>query len=451
MSSVLVQLPFGLNIAPGVPPRSATSGCAACAAKSPARAAGAAMSASSGGPVIGGALRAAAVGLLASGSLLSPFAQPAFAENELAALAGGQFKSELVDTQCFATSCKLQTEACVGNADCTKGLACTAKCMGDAECTVGCFAKYGNKQLDEMLACTIEDKGCLKIAIMEPGPDKPSEAPKPPKALVAATPATMSGKWYKVMGWNPKYDCFDCQRNSFAKAGKTSASEVGAEIGANGMAVEVEYTMPRVRAGSAPETVKETLHETLQFDTDSKGQALAGSQRTAHTEGKMFGLTFWENWYLIGQNDNAEKDFRFVYYTGKTLQNRYEGAFVYARQPEIPKDALPHIYSIAREAGMEPTGMCCIDNKCFADPASAEKAPTAPLFTPVAVAETPLEAAAAPQKRLPGPLGGLQSAITDLQEYTEDPRPFARELFAKQKTMAQIKEFDADGFRVATK
>ena len=88
---------------------------------------------------------------------------------------------------------------------------------------------------------------------MEPGADKPSEAPKPPKALVAATPATMSGKWYKVMGWNPKYDCFDCQRNSFAKAGKTSASEVGAEIGASGMAVEVEYTMPRVRAGSAPE------------------------------------------------------------------------------------------------------------------------------------------------------------------------------------------------------
>ena len=161
--------------------------------------------------------------------------------------------------------------------------------------------------------------------------------------------------------------------------------------------------MPRVRARSAPETVKETLHETLQFDTDSNGQALAGSQRTAHTEGKMFGLTFWENWYLIGQNDNAEKDFRFVYYTGKTLQNRYEGAFVYARQPEIPKDALPHIYSIAREAGMEPTGMCCIDNKCFADPASAEKAPTAPLFTPVAVAETPLEAAAAPQKRPSAP------------------------------------------------
>ena len=165
----------------------------------------------------------------------------------------------------------------------------------------------------------------------------------------------------------------------------------------------------------------------------------------------MFGLTFWENWYVIGENAPREPEFKLVYYTGKTLQNRYEGAFVYARQPGIPKDALPHIYSIAREAGMEPTGMCCIDNKCFADPASAEKAPAAPLFTPVAVAETPLEAAAAPQKRLPGPLGGLQSAITDLQEYTEDPRPFARELFAKQKTMAQIKEFDADGFRVATK
>ena len=39
-----------------------------------------------------------------------------------------------------------------------KGLTCTAKCMGDAQCTVGCFARYGNPDLDNMLKCTIEEK-----------------------------------------------------------------------------------------------------------------------------------------------------------------------------------------------------------------------------------------------------------------------------------------------------
>ena len=48
-------------------------------------------------------------------------------------------------------------------------------------------------------------------------------------------------------------------------------------------------------------------------------------------------------------------------------------------------------------------------------------------------------------------VNSVQQALRDVQEYTEDPRPFARELFAKQKTMAQIKEFDANGFRVPSK
>ena len=70
----------------------------------------------------------------------------------------------------------------------------------------------------------------------------------------------------------------------------------------------------------------------------------------------MFGLTFWENWYVIGENKATEPQFKFVYYTGKTLQNRYEGAFVYARKPELPRDAMPHIYRLAREAVMDMVG-----------------------------------------------------------------------------------------------
>eukprot|EP00965_Chrysotila_dentata_P098015 3241244-Pleurochrysis_carterae.AAC.2 len=218
--------------------------------------------------------------------LLQPLA-PAFAENELAALTGNTFHSELVRPECFATSCRLATKACAESSDCVKGLACTAKCMGDAECAVGCFARYDNQQLEDVLQCTVEDKGCIQIAIMTPGPDSPTEAPLPPRPLVPATPASLQGRWYKVMGWNSKYDCFDCQRNSFSKP---AAAVVSTDIGPKTMEVEVEFRMPREREGEAPSTFRQTLHEKLQFDSTP------GSHRTAHTEGRMFGLTFWENW-----------------------------------------------------------------------------------------------------------------------------------------------------------
>lgn len=82
-----------------------------------------------------------------------------------------------------------------------------------------------------------------------------------------------------------------------------------------------------------------------------------------HSVGRMFGLTFWENWYVIGENDPAADaaappaaaegavaaaasgrdggkvasvvsgaeeglpPYKFIYYTGHTLQGNYEGAF----------------------------------------------------------------------------------------------------------------------------
>ena len=38
-------------------------------------------------------------------------------------------------------------------------------------------------------------------------------------------------------------------------------------------------------------------------------------------QGKTFGLTFWENYYIVGQGP----DFQFVRYIGHTLQGGYNG------------------------------------------------------------------------------------------------------------------------------
>jgi len=397
-----------------------------------------------------------ALAALTAASLLTGDARVASAENELAALAGSKSTAELVNPQCFTTSCKSQVESCADSGDCMKGLLCTAKCMGDSQCTVGCFARYNNDALEKVLACTIEDAGCIAIATQAPGADSPLEAPLPPRPLVAATPASLQGKWYKVLGFNPNYDCFECQRNTFQTASVKGSSSSGSgpvvgsqaatvnamNIGRNQAAVEVEYAMPRTRIGAAPETYRATLNEKLEFDTTP------GARRTAHTEGRMFGLTFWENWYLIGQNQRSEPEFRFVYYTGKTLQNRYEGAFVYARKPELPKAAMPAIYKIAREAGFDPTRACCIDNKCFDDDtAEVAAAPQRPLFTPVAEAGTLGSSGASSSTAAPtGPFAPLRNTVRDLAELLEDPRPPADELFGRQRPMSEVREFDANGF-----
>ena len=362
---------------------------------------------------------------------------PAFPENELATLANGKVQPSLINPTCFADRCSLQTKACAENGDCVKGLACAAKCMGDTECTVSCFARFGNQVLDDTLSCTIEDQACLKIAVVPPGNDAPQAAPKPPKPLIASSPQSMQGKWYKVMGFNNKYDCFECQQNSFSKP---TADVVATNFRPYDQAldIEVEYSMPRQRAGQADQTFRSVLHEKLVFDTDKD------SQRTAHTEGKMFGLTFWENWYVIGQNDRSEPPFRFVYYTGKTLQNTYEGAFVYAREPDLPQASLPHIYRLAREAGLEPTNFCAIDNRCFTKPLPSSSS-QAPLFTSVAEAAEALTGEALPT---PPPPSGMRKVLIDIGEIVEDPRPAAHSIFSRQKLMKEVREYDFDGKRL---
>ena len=78
-------------------------------------------------------------------------------------------------------------------------------------------------------------------------------------------------------------------------------------------------------------------------------------------------LEFWENWYIIGENDKDDSEFKFIYYNGKTRQNTYEGAFVYSRTKELSPESMKKVYQIAKDAGMNPDQFCRIRNGCFAD------------------------------------------------------------------------------------
>jgi len=239
----------------------------------------------------------------------------AFAEDELAMKYGNGkgFDSSLVDQTCLVNQCGLQAKACLkDDPDCRKGLTCTAKCMGDNACITGCMARYGNQNLDNLLKCTIEDNECIKVAILEGGADAFDQAPRPPAPTVANfNMRSMEGTWYKVMGYNPNYDCYACQRNTFAPD----------RTAKNLLQVDVEFSMPHLLPDGTPAlpSTKErervigglggasigmneySTHEVMEFDNlkDSKNKITlnkgkpneASYARTAHSEGEMFGLS----------------------------------------------------------------------------------------------------------------------------------------------------------------
>lgn len=253
----------------------------------------------------------------------------AMAENELSAKYGGSgFDTSLVDQTCLLDHCSLQAKACLqADPNCRKGLTCTAKCLGDNACITGCMARYGDAQLDSLLKCTIEDHECIKVAILPGGSDTFGEEPKSPAPTISNFDVrSLQGSWYKVVGYNPNYDCYACQRNTFNTPSSSASSSSTA------LQMDVEFSMPHLLPDGSPlppsgaretlnvlydgdETIETTglksmalndyhTNEIMIFDQTTRNQnplqqlvfhpGTAQEQsysRTAHSEGEMFGLS----------------------------------------------------------------------------------------------------------------------------------------------------------------
>ncbi|EKX44584.1 hypothetical protein GUITHDRAFT_109359 [Guillardia theta CCMP2712] len=263
-----------------------------------------------------------------------------------------------VNGPCFAdekTGCGKSFKECAENKDCQKGLSCLARCKGEPTCSTGCFAAFADDSMTNFLGCALEDKECINF-------------PKDPKLLGwlddgAAAPKkvanfdinSLKGDWIKkkwdgrecdghlllqVLGLDDRYDCFECQQNRFREE--------------NGQwRMDTTFRLPRARGMSKDSNYLQN-DLTEEVFVDSKD-----ARPSMHTTGKTFGLTFWENYYIVGQG----KDWQFVRYVGHTLQGGYKGAFVLSRTPELSASALEEVKAVATEQGLDLSGFCRIKNK----------------------------------------------------------------------------------------
>lgn len=247
------------------------------------------------------------------------------------------------DVGCFVNKCGDQTKALFSNPRGIKGITCLGRCKGEQSCATRCFAEFGSEDLNNWLSCTIEENECVKVP---KNADNSAENVGYSTAVRNFDPKSLIGTWYKTDGLNPNYDLFDCQKNVFT-AKEPDAKELD---------MEINFRLPRPQE-SGGGWWENQLTEHMLVDSSV-------AERTMHTEGKMYGLTFDENWFIVGESNGSEDipPFKLVAYKGHTLQGNYEGAFVYAKEPVLPDAARPAVREAAAKAGLNFDDFSRIDN-----------------------------------------------------------------------------------------
>ena len=258
---------------------------------------------------------------------------------------------EQSDVGCFINKCGDQTKQLFSNPRGIKGVSCLGRCKGEQSCATRCFAEFGSEDLDNWLSCTIEENECVKVP---KNVDNSAENLGYSTAIKNFDPSTLVGKWYKTDGLNPNYDLFDCQSNTFEF---TDDKKQELDMG-----IFFRVPRPDEYGGGFWEN---SLTEHMVVDA-TMPEVPNPTGRTMHTAGKMYGLKFTENWYILGES-NGEKDippFKLVAYKGHTLQGNYEGAFVYAKDSILPSAAVPAVKDAASKAGLDFDKFTRIDNTC---------------------------------------------------------------------------------------
>jgi hypothetical protein len=307
-------------------------------------------------------------------SLSSGFGTPAFAETTQPKYDGfaeyaKENQMEQSDVGCFINKCGEQTKALFSNPRGIKGVSCLGRCKGEQACATRCFAEFSSESLNDWLSCTIEDNACVKVP---QSIDNSAENVGYSTVVKNFDPSSLTGSWYKTDGLNPNYDLFDCQTNSFAPVGDGREMDMGIffrvkrPVESGGGFWENELTEHMV-VDAPIETktyVATSVANAATTTTDMNDLSPAG--RTMHTSGKMYGLTFSENWYILGESDGkgAVPAFKLIAYKGHTLQGNYEGAFVYAKESKLPDAAKPAVREAAARAGLNFDDFTMIDNTC---------------------------------------------------------------------------------------
>lgn len=217
---------------------------------------------------------------------------------------------------CMATHCAWEMAECLTDTVCRTWNMCTARCQfDDLGCQMRCADLYKptdstSEKIDKLSICLISVNHCV------PQVNETCKVPDDAAVLAKSFDVKeMAGTWYITKGWNPLFDCFDCQVHSFA------ASE------GNKLTLNLKYAIKKDLECAAPHCEYMQRGVTQRFVQDASNQGHLINHGNSIEE-----LHYADDWYVLAAKPDT---YSLVYYCGcNDARCGYAGAVLYTRSPD---------------------------------------------------------------------------------------------------------------------
>eukprot|EP00440_Ansanella_granifera_P047258 gb/GFBE01051183.1/.p1 GENE.gb/GFBE01051183.1/~~gb/GFBE01051183.1/.p1 ORF type:complete len:299 (+),score=58.40 gb/GFBE01051183.1/:1-897(+) len=261
--------------------------------------------------------------------------------------------------KCVMGHCRDSLIQCFMDGVCRGWQLCVMRCKnGDLACQMRCADLH--KPTDDTAAkintfsqCVISDYHCV--------PQQQLTCKTPEKYVPDFDLYMMQGVWYITKGWNPLFDCFDCQVHTFSLKPKTTKPLYG----------DLKYSVKKNLGCAAGECsyLQREVFQSFAQDPHHKGH-LVNHNNTVEE------LNYSDDWYVLAAKPDS---YVLIYYCGcNDATCGYSGAVLYTRTPQfdLPEEDVAEIKKAMADAKVSEftyDGLCAADGAaegCAAPPSS---------------------------------------------------------------------------------
>lgn len=255
---------------------------------------------------------------------------------------------------CVVEHCSKELISCELNSVCREWSSCNTGCgLGPQSlpCQIRCadLHKPTDATADKInlfSECAISLHHCV--------PQTKQQCATPSNTLKRMDLATLSGEWYITRGWNPLFDCFDCQHHKFTLGAPTEHKPLHGDLKYR-VKMDLECAYP-----NCTYLQREVFQSFAQPDPDMLGHLTNHNNSLAE-------LHYSDDWYVLAAKPDK---FVLVYYCGcNDATCGYSGSVLYTRSASYDdldaeeKAAIAAAVSGAQVAGFELASMCHPDNR----------------------------------------------------------------------------------------
>ncbi|CAE8629294.1 unnamed protein product [Polarella glacialis] len=254
---------------------------------------------------------------------------------------------------CVMSKCGSELAGCLMDSVCRSWVSCTPLCgPANLECQIRCGDVYkptdaSSAKIDEFSECIISKNHCV--------PQQKLNCAIPANAKAYATrfdSASMKGTWYITRGWNPLFDCFDCQVHTFTFEPTAAKPLVG----------DLKYSVKSdLSCTSNCAYLPREVHQSFSQDSGNSGH-LENHNNTLEE------MHYSDDWYVLAARSDT---YALIYYCGcNDAACGYSGAVLYMRSPHFKDLAAEDVEAIRKAAAAAHVEGFNLDGMCSPEPLS---------------------------------------------------------------------------------